>query len=327
MRRREFITLVIGAAASRPLTVLAQQSVPVIGFLSRASAKTAAANVAAFVKGLNETGFDEGRNVAIEYRWADDQYERLPELAADLVARRVAVIAAMGGGIYSTVAAKAATTTIPIIFEMGEDPVKFGLVASLNRPGGNVTGITQFATTLEAKKLGLLTGLVPSATTIGILVNRSSPSIENELKDVQEAAATLKLQVCIVGASTAQEVETAFASLAQQHVGALLVAGDPFLFRQSDQLVALAKRYAIPTIYTFREVAVAGGLMTYAPSLVEAYRQTGSYAGRVLKGEKPADLPVIQPTKFEFVINLKTAKTLGLTVPPGLLAIADEVIE
>jgi putative tryptophan/tyrosine transport system substrate-binding protein len=295
MKRREFITL-LGGAAAWPLTARAQQpAMPVIGFLGSGSAEGLAVQVAGFRQGLKETGYIEGQNVAIESRWADGQYDRLPEMAAALVRRQVAVIVSSGGSV-TALPAKAATTTIPIVFGSGGDPIQDGLVASLNRPGGNVTGVNVFAGVIEAKRLGLLHELVPTATTIAVLLNSATSDFDTQLKD-------------------------------QLRAGALLVSSDPFFYTRHDQIVAQAARHAIPVIYEWREFAVAGGLMSYGTSLTDAYHQVGIYAGRILKGEKPADLPVQQSTKFEFVINLKTAKTLGLEVPPGLLAIADEVIE
>lgn len=326
--RRKFVAALGGAAVAWPLTTQAlQPPMPLIGWLSCRSADNSAKQLEAFRQGLKEIRFIEGQNLTIESRWADDHYDRLPALAADLVGRHPSGIAATGGGVFSTVAAKAATTAIPIVFEMGDDPVKLGLVASLNRPGGNITGISQFASVLEPKRLGLLHDVLPSVTKIGMLVNPRSASAEGQLRETRAAAAVLKLQLYVVNASTANEIDAAFESLAQQGVSVLLVAGDPFFFSQRDQLVALAARHAFPATYSNRELAAAGGLMSYGTSITDAYRQVGVYAGRILKGEKPADLPVVQAIKFEFVINLKTAKTLGLTFPPGVLSIADVVIE
>ena len=327
MRRREFITLIGGAAAAWSVAARAQQpTMPVLGFLSDASPGPYAPFVTAFRQGLKETGFVEAQNVAIEYRWAEGQHDHLSSLAADLVRRQVAVIVCFGGN-FSAPAAKAATTTIPIIFAMGGDPVEFGLVASLNRPGGNITGVSQLTSTLLAKQLELLHKLVPTGTVIGVLVNRDVADIENQLKNVREAARALGLQILVRYVGTESEMDTAFKGLVRQHANAVLISGGAFYTSLSRQLATSAIRYRLPAIYVRREFAVAGGLMSYGTSLADVYRQVGIYTGRVLKGEKPADLPVLQPTKFDLVINRKTAKTLGLTIPDKLLALADEVIE
>jgi putative ABC transport system substrate-binding protein len=326
MRRREFITL-LGGAAVWPVAAWAQQpGTQVVGFLSNVSPGAVAHAVTAFRQGLKETGYIEGQNLAIEYRWAEGHNDRLLGLAADLVKRQVAVIVATGGG-ASALAVKAATTTIPTVFSAATDPVELGLVASFNRPGGNVTGIYVMTNSLEAKRLGLLHELVQSARTIAVLVNPSTPGAENQLMEAQSAARTVARQVHILNASSESDIDTAFATLPQVRAEALLVAADPFFNSQREKLVALAARYAIPAIYEFREFAAAGGLMSYGISLADAYRQIGIYTGRILQGAQPTDLPVMQPTRFELVINLKTARALGIEVPPTLLARADEVIE
>jgi putative ABC transport system substrate-binding protein len=325
MKRREFITLLGRGAVAWPFAARAQQpAMPVIGFLHPASPEAAARQMAAFRQGLKETGYVEGQNVGIEYRWAEGHYERLPALAADLVRREVAVIAATGGGGSS---ALAATATIPIVFNNVSDPVKSGLVASFNRPGGNITGTVSLDGPLVGKQLGLLQKLVPDAALIAVLVNPDNASAESATRDVQEAAHSTGQQLLVLRASTEGEFDAAFATMAQQKAEALLVASDPFFFSQRNRLVALATQYRLPAIYIYREYPAAGGLMSYGASLPEQYRQVGVYTGRILKGAKPTELPVMQSTKFEFVINLKTAKALGLTIPPSLLATADEVIE
>jgi putative ABC transport system substrate-binding protein len=325
VRRREFIVLLGGAAVARPVAARAQQ-VPVVGFLATTSPAPFAHLVAGFRRGLQEAGFLEGRNVAIEYRWAEGRYDQVPALAADLVQRQVAVIVTTGGE-TSAVAAKAATKTIPIVFNTGTDPVRLGLVTSLARPGGNATGVNIFTTELAEKRLGLLHDLIPAASTIAVLLNPNfAPAVVN-LQESEVAARAAGRTVVAFHASRDDEIETAFARIIQMRPGALLVGSDPFFNSRREQIVALAARHAIPAIYEWREFAQAGGLMSYGTSLIEAYRQQGVYAGRILKGEKPADLPVVQLSKFELIINLITAKTLGLTFPPGLLAIADEVIE
>jgi putative ABC transport system substrate-binding protein len=328
MRRREFIALVGGAAAAWPLTTRAQQlPMPVIGYLSGTSHADARAqgNLTAFLQGLGRAGYIEDHNVKIEYRWAESQYDRLPGMAADLVRRQVTVIAA--GGTPAARAAKAATTVVPIVFETGGDPINLGLVAGLNRPGPNITGVTQLSSELVSKRLGLLHELIPTATVIGLLLNPTDPRGDTQSSEVQGAAHALGLQIHIVNASTGGEIDSAFATLAQLRAGALIVTTGEFFVRRAEQLVALAARHAVPAIYGYRLFAEAGGLVAYGTSLNESYRLAGVYTGRVLKGEKPADLPVLQPTKFELVINLKAAKSLGLDIPAKVLALADEVIE
>jgi putative ABC transport system substrate-binding protein len=326
MRRRGFITL-LGGAAAWPLTARAQQpAMPVIGFLSFGSPDTSAHLVAAFRKGLGETGYVENQNVTIEFRWALNQRDRLPELAADLARRQVAVIAATGGE-PTPQAATAATQTIPIVFTANTDPVRGGLVASLNRPGGNATGITIFGAAAVTKRLQLMHELVPNAATIAYLMNPNNPTGETEMITAQAAAHSLGKKVQVLKASNESEIDTAFAAMLQQRAGALLVAADAFFFWQRNQLVSLAARNGIPAIYYLREFALAGGLMTYGSDLPDAFRLVGVYVGRILKGEKPADLPVQQSTKFEFVINFKAANALGLTVPNSMQLLADEVLE
>jgi len=326
MQRREFITLIGGAAAALPFTARAQQSaMPVIGFMSVGWPKDNEDLQAAFRQGVSETGYIEGQNVAIEYRWAESHDDRLPGLVADLVHRRVSVIAATTT--QAALAAKGATATIPIVFETAGDPIKLGLVASLNRPGGNITGVTQLSSELVSKRLGLLHDLIPTATIIGLLVNPTDPRAESQTREMEEAAHALGLQIHVLNASTEGELNTAFAMLPQLRVGALLVGTGGLFSGRPERLAALAARQGMPAIYQYREFAAAGGLISYGTSHTDAYRQAGNYAGRILKGEKPADLPVLRPTKFELVINLKTAKTLGLNIPSGVLAIADEVIE
>jgi putative ABC transport system substrate-binding protein len=326
MRRREFITL-LGGAAAWPLAASAQQTaMPVVGFLSGRSPGEAASAVDAFRQGLGEFGYIEGQNVTIEYRWAEGHYDRLPALAAELVARQVAVIAATGGE-ASGLAAKAATATIPIVFTMGGDPVKLGLVFSLNKPGGNVTGVTFIVGDIATKRLGLLRQLVPNATTIAMLVNPNYPATSAEVRDVQAAARTIGLEIDLLPASNSREIDAALTAFVRKRPDALFVGGDPFLLGQRDQIASLAAHHAVPTTYPQREYVDAGGLMSYGASVPKGYRQAGVYTGRILRGTKPTELPVLQPTNLELAINLKTAKALGLDVPPTLLAIADEVIE
>ena len=326
MRRREFITL-FGSAAAWPLTAHAQQSaVPKIGYMDTASAGTTAHLVEAFRRGLSAAGYDEGRNVAIEYRWADGDYDKLPALAAELVRLQVAVIATINTP--TILAAKAATQTIPIIFGVGVDPIKFGLVASLNRPRGNLTGVTQLNIEMEAKRVQLLHELVPEAASIGLLINSTSPAYsEAATESAQSAARIVGVRLLVLNASTESGIEAAFATLVEERAGALLVSGDSFLVSKRDQIVALAVRHAVPALYHRREFTAIGGLMSYGPSLPEVYYQVGDYTGRILAGAKPADLPVQQSTKFELVINAKTAKALGIEVPISIQTLADEVID
>jgi putative ABC transport system substrate-binding protein len=330
MRRREFILALGGAAAtsvSWPLGARAQNpALPIVGFLHVASAKPFAHIVAGFRQGLKETGAIEGQNVTIEFRWAEGQIGRLPELAADLVHRQVAVLVT-GGGEAPALAAKAATSTIPIVFNIGNDPVQAGLVASLSRPGGNATGVSILTAELEAKRLGLLHEMVPTASVVAHLVNPAYPPTKTNVRNVAAAARVMGLQIVLVEASSESEIDAAFAAIQQKRAGALLVGADPFFNGRRNQIVALAASHALPAIFEQREFAAAGGLMSYGTSIADAYRQMGIYTGRILKGEKPADLPVVQSVKFELVINLKTAKSLGLALPSGLLSIADEVIE
>jgi putative ABC transport system substrate-binding protein len=326
MNRREIFAL-LGGAAMLPVAARAQQAaMPVIGFLNSTSAEPNADRLQAFHQGLNETGYAEGRNVAIEYRWAENQIDRLPALAAELVQRQVAVIVASPS--QSALAAKAATSTIPIVFQTGADPVKTGIVASMNRPEGNITGVSNISSTLAAKRLQLLHELVPSSAPIAVLVNPANPDVaETQKNDLKEGARQLGLHLIFVEASSERDFGAAFASLMQQGAGALILSDEPFFNAQRERLVALAARHAIAASYALREFPAVGGLMSYGTSVIEAYRLVGIYTGRILGGTKPGDLPVTQPTKFELVINLKTAKALGLTVPPSLLAVADEVIE
>jgi putative ABC transport system substrate-binding protein len=328
MQRREFITLLGGAAATWPLAARAQQpTMPVVGFIRDGSADTNARNVAAFRKGLNETGYVEGQNVTVEYHWLEGQYDRLPALITDLVRRQVAVIATPGFT-PAALAAKAATATIPIVFGVTQDPVQLGLVASLARPGGNATGINFFANEVVAKRLRLLHDSVPKAVRVALLINPANgPSAESTLRAVQEAAPTIGLQIQILNASTIGEIDAAFATLAHERPDALFVAGDSFFTSRRVQFATLTTRDRIPAAYGQRDFVAAGGLMSYGTDLADMFHQVGVYTGSILKGAKPADLPVLQSTKFEFVINLQTARTLGIEVPPGVLSIADEVIE
>jgi putative ABC transport system substrate-binding protein len=325
MRRRDFIIFLTGAMAAWPLAARAQQkAMPVIGYLGATSPGAAASTLAGFRQGLSETGYAEGQNVAIEYRWAEGNYDRLPAMAADLVGRKVDVIAAFS--LPSALAAKSATSTIPIVFSVG-DPAERGLVGSLARPGGNLTGASTIVPELISKRLELLAELVPQARTIALLVNPNNSNTERSVGDLQEAARTKGLQLHVLKAKNESEIDTAFASLVQLHAGALVVGGDTFLSGRRERLVALASHHAVPAMYYWREFVASGGLISYGPSLTSAFSQAGTYVGKILKGEKPADLPVQQPTRFELVINLKTAQALGLTVPQSILQRADEMIE
>jgi ABC-type uncharacterized transport system substrate-binding protein len=327
IRRREFIFTLGGAAAAWPLAARAQQAaMPVVGFLDARSQDTVVDRLNALRRALKETGYAEGENVTIVYRWAEGRYDRLPELAADLVRRRVAVIAA-SGGVPSAMAAKAATTTIPIVFSVGDDPVKLGLVASLARPGGNLTGVNFFNSELTAKRLELLRELVPAATRVAVLVNPATATTESTLRDVAAAARTMGLQIKAFNASTSPEIDAAFATLMRERPDALFVAGDGFFNTRRVQLANLTVRHALPAAFSLRQYVEAGGLMSYGSDPLDTYRQIGVYIGSILKGAKPADLPVVQSSKFELVVNASTARMLGLTVPPTLLARADEVIE
>jgi len=326
LRRRRFITLLGGAAATWPFAARAQQpTMPVIGLLNSGSPSKFEYLVHSFRKGLSEMGYVEGRNVEFEYRWAEGQYDRLPAMAADLVRRKVTVITAKG--VTSALVAKAATTTVPIVFYFGGDPVELGLVASLNRPGGNLTGVTPLNTALGPKRLELLHELVPTASTIALLVNPTGTSAEGQLRDLPAAARSIGLQLHVLRASSERDFDTVFATLGELRIGALLIGNDGFFTDRIEQLAALAIHHAVPAIYPYREFAAAGGLMSYGGSITDAYRLMGVYAGRILKGEKPADLPVQQATKIELILNLKTAGALGITFPVSLLGRADEVIE
>jgi putative ABC transport system substrate-binding protein len=326
MKRREFITLLGGAViAVRPFAASAQQTLPMVGFVNSGSAQTQALVAAAYRKGLEEVGFAEGKNVLIESRWADGQYDRLPELIADLIKRKVTVI--MAGGPPAAQAAKTATSSIPVVFTSGDDPVQIGVVTSINHPGGNVTGVHVLFTELESKKLSLLREVVPKADVIAALVNQSRPIANSQTAELEAAAKKFGQRIQIFHAASEQEIEPAFASMANAKVDALLVAADAFFNARREQVVSLVSRHAIPAIYEQRSFAAAGGLMSYGTNLADGYRQAGVYTGRILKGEKPGDMPVVQASKFELVINLKTAKALGLEVPLHLQQIADEVIE
>jgi putative ABC transport system substrate-binding protein len=327
VRRREFIALLGGAGVAWPLAARGQQSgMPVVGYLEAGLPEALPHRLAAFRKGLSETGYVEGQNVAIEYRWAQDQYDRLPELAADLVRRRVAVIATPGSA-QGSLAAQAATTTIPIVFSTGVDPVKVGLVASLNRPGGNVTGVSSMTGELGTKQLGLLQELLSGATRFAVLANPNNETTEAVIENLRTAALAIGVQIDVFYAGTNRDIDTVFASLAQKRVDALLVSPDPLFANRRVQLVTLATHHRVPAINFSREFAETGGLMSYGTSQTDMYRQVGIYVGRILKGERPADLPILRAIKFELVINLQTAKPLGLTIPPSVLAIADDVIE
>jgi putative ABC transport system substrate-binding protein len=325
MQRRDFMTL-IGGATAWPLAARAQQvATPAVGFLHSGS-EIHAPHVIGFGQGLNEAGFVEGRNVSVQYRFAEGHYDRLAAMVSDFVERKVAVLAAVGG-VQTALAAKPASSTIPVIFANGSDPVQFGLVESLNRPGGNMTGVSFFTATLEAKRLGLLFELVPAARTFGILINPTNDNAEHQLKDIAQGGLTLSRPISIQKASNVREIEVAFNTFAQQQVDALLVGSDPYFFGEREKIVGLAARYNLPAIYEWREFAQTGGLASYGTNLLDNYRMAGVYVGRILKGEKPANLPVVQATKFEFVINLKTAKALRLDVSPTLSARADDLIE
>jgi putative ABC transport system substrate-binding protein len=327
LRRRDFITLLGGAAAAWPLAAGAQQpAMPVIGFVSASPPSATSEGPTAFRRGLGETGYVDGRNVTIEYRWADEVYGRLPALFDDLVRRRVSVLV-LTGGAMTPLSDKAAKVTIPVVFTVGQDPVAAGFVASLNRPGGNITGATFFASELGPKRLELLHQLLPKATAMAVLLNPANSNAEPQAKLLQEAARALGLELHVLQTRTDEDIDAAFATMAEQRVEALLIGSDNFIFSRNAQIAALALRHTLPAMYQWREFAVAGGLISYGSSQTEPYRQAGIYAGRILKGQKPADLPVVQSTRIEMVINLRTARALGITVPSGLLVSADEVIE
>jgi putative tryptophan/tyrosine transport system substrate-binding protein len=326
MRRRELITILGGAATVWPFVTFAQPAAPIIGFLSSRSPADTTTLVAAFRNGLGEAGYIEGKNITVEYRWADGQYDRLPALVADLVQRGVALLVTTGGE-PSALAAKAATSTIPIVFTTGGDPVKIGLVESLNRPGGNATGVSLLTTAPESKRLGLLHELVPGAKVVGVLIDPNYQEADAQARELRDAAGSIGQHIYITYAKSETELESAFETLVRERADALLVSADPFFDTRRDRIIAFAAEHRMPAIYQFRQYAVGGGLMSYGVSLPDGYRQVGNYAGQILKGAKPADLPIVQSIKFEFVINLKTAKALGLEVPAMLLARADEVIE
>ena len=325
MRRRDFILLLAGAMTAARALRAQQKAMPVVGYLNPTSPAIGLAVLAAFRQGLSEAGYVEGKDLAIEYRWAEGHYDRLPVLAADLVSRKVSLIAAIGG--VSARAAKNATSTIPIVFMGSGDPVGEGLIASLARPGGNLTGFSNLFVELHPKRLELLSELIPQARVIALLVNPDGPSAERIIRDTKEAARAKELQLAVLKAGTEGEIDAAFASLAELHAGGVVVAGDAFFANRRDQLVSLASRHAVPAIYMWSDFTAAGGLISYGIDNIDVWRQAGTYAGRILKGEKPADLPVQQPTRFELVVNLKTAQALGITVPPSILARADELIE
>ena len=327
MQRREFVTLLGGAVAGWPLGARAQQAaIPVVGFIDAASAENQKRLVAAFLKGLTQSGYIDNQNVKVEFRWAEGQYDQMPALIAELLGSRPAVIA-VTGSTAAVQAAVAATRTIPIVFVIGGDPVKFGLVASLNRPGGNVTGVSFLVNLLVAKQLGLLHELIPGATNLGFLVNPNNPNAESDTNNARLAADALDRKIVVVKARTREDIDHAFTQLTQERAAALLVSADPLFISNREQLAALAVRHTLPTMFNAREFALAGGLLSYGPDQADTFREAGTYVGRILSGEKPSELPVVQPTKFELVINIKTAKSLGLNIPPLLLARADEVVE
>ena len=327
MKRRKFITLLGGAAAAWPLTARAQQAaMPVVGWMSGRSPQDSEHLLAAFREGLRETGFVEGESVAIEYSWADGRYEQLREMAADLLRRRIAVLVAVGGD-PSALAAKQATSTIPVVFGMGGDPVESGLVTSFNRPGGNTTGFTLLTNLMEPKRIGLLHELVPGISLVGALVNPNFPPAARQLQEIEKAAGTINLRLFAAKASDDAQLDAALVSLLQHRVGALLVAADPYFDTRRDRIIAFAAQNKLPAMYQFREFAVAGGLISYGPRITDSYRQAGIYVGRILRGAKPGDLPVLQPTKFDLVLNMKAANALGLAVPNAIQLLADEVIE